>query len=67
MKLNSGQLNLMRLTRRDGDGDGWARVSSVVWPAVGDLPDELVEKRPSDDGGHIRLTEAGRVVLRYSE
>lgn len=32
MKLNAGQINFLRLTLRDGDAEGWARVSKILWP-----------------------------------
>lgn len=66
MKLSSGQLNLMRLAVKGASPDGWAKVSKVVWPMVAKLPADLIELRPSDDGGHVRLTEHGHVVLKYS-
>lgn len=67
MKLDSGSLHLMRLAiKGTKDGDGWAKVSAVVWPSVVKLPDDLVEKRPSDEGGHVRLTVSGEAVVFYS-
>lgn len=66
MKLNAGQMHLLRLTLRDGDAEGWAKVSKILWPLVLPLPDDLVEKRESDNGGHIRLTAGGKAVAAYS-
>jgi hypothetical protein len=66
MKLDAGKKHLMRLAVRDAGLDGWAKVSSVVWPAVASIPDELMEKRPNDNGGHVRLTQTGVAVLEYS-
>ena len=66
MKLDAGTLHLMRLTARDGDAEGWAKVSKVLWPIVAKLPDDLVELRPSDDGGHMRLTSDGKAIVRYA-
>lgn len=66
MKLDAGKKHLLRLAIKDAAVDGWAKVSRVVWPLVSGLPDDLVEKRPSDDGGHIRLTECGKAVVLYS-
>ena len=65
-QLSSGHANLMRLAIKGADADGWAKVSKIVWPMVAQLPADLVELRPSDDGGHVRLTEHGHVVLKYS-
>lgn len=66
MKLDSGTLRILRLTERGAAADGWAKVSQQVWPLVATLPDDLVEKRPSEDGGHIRLTEGGKLIVHYS-
>jgi hypothetical protein len=66
MKLDAGQLHLMRLTQKDAQPDGWAKVSQAIWPFATKLPDDLVEKRPSGDAGHIRLTEGGKAIVRYS-
>lgn len=64
--LDAGQRHLMRLAARDADAEGWTKVSKVVWPMVAKLPADLVDLRPSDDGGHVRLTEHGHVVLQYT-
>lgn len=66
MKLDDGQKHLLRLALKDADADGWAKVSSIVWPLVSKLPDDLIEKRPSDTGGHVRLTGRGKAVVLYS-
>lgn len=65
-KLNDGSLHLLRLTARGAGLDGWAPVSKVVWPLIAQLPDDLVEKRPSDDGGHARLTDRGDAIVVYT-
>ena len=64
--LNSSERHMLRLAQRDKDADGWCKVSKVVWPFVESLPGELVELRPSDDGGHVRLTDEGDIVLNWT-
>jgi hypothetical protein len=66
VKLDSGTIHLLRLTSKDADAEGWAKVSKILWPICCKLPDDLVEKRPSDDGGHIRLTSDGQAIVRYA-
>ncbi len=66
MKLEPAQIHMMRLADKEAGSDGFAKVSKLVWPLAVALPDDLVEKRPSDDGGHIRLTDGGKTVLLYS-
>ncbi len=66
MKITSGQVHLMRLVLAEADADGWAEVSSQVWPVAKALPDDLVEKRVEPEGrGALRLTEGGRAVVKY--
>lgn len=66
MKLDHGSMHLLRLAMKGAAEDGWAKVSAVVWPLIEKLPDDLLEKRPSDDGGHVKLTDHGETVLFYS-
>lgn len=65
-KLDDGSKHLLRLAMREADAEGWAKVSKVVWPAIVRIPDDLVEKRPSDDGGYCRLTVGGEAVINYT-
>lgn len=65
-KLDAGQKHLLRLLDKDAGAGGWAPVSSLVWPFVASLPDDLVEKRPSDGGGHARLTPSGNAIRLYA-
>ena len=65
MKLDQGDLRLLQLALKGAGPDGWAKVSKVVWPAVMRLPDDLVEKQPSEDGGRVRLTERGDAIVTY--
>lgn len=57
--------NILRLIRRSTPIDGWYKVSGVVWPLLADTPSDLVEKRPSEDGGMVRLTPRGEAVADY--
>lgn len=65
-QLNNGDMHLLRLVQKGRDAQGWAKVSKMLWPIVQGLPSELVELRPSEDGGHMKLTEAGETVLAWS-
>ena len=65
-KLDTNQLHLLQLAARDSDAEGWMPVSKMLWPVIQFLPDDLVEKRAAEAGGHIRLTAAGDAVLRYA-
>jgi hypothetical protein len=64
-KLVVGTIHLLRLTAKGADPEGWSKVSKLLWPTCSKLPDDLVEKRQSDDGGHIRLTSDGEAIVRY--
>lgn len=65
--MDEKQANILRLIQRSkADADGWYKVSKTVWPLIdGGLPADLVELRPSDDGGHLRLTERGQAVAHF--
>ena len=63
--LNAGDKHLLLLAQRDKDAEGWCRVSKQVWPLLKGIPPEFVELRPSDDGGHIRLTEVGDTYVNW--
>jgi hypothetical protein len=56
---------LALIDRSPDTGDGWRSVSPRIWPHVQAVPDELVERR-DDDGFWIRMTDAGRAVLKYA-
>lgn len=67
MKLDSGTIHILKLTIKDADIDGWSKVSKLLWSICSKLPDDLVEKRPATfGGGHIRLTNDGKAIVRYS-
>ena len=48
------------------DAEGWAKVSVAVWPLLKYLPPELFEIEGNvNQGGRIRLTEKGEIVVPY--
>jgi hypothetical protein len=66
--LDGTQKHFLRLTRlgMTKDGDGWAKVSPVVWPFFEKMPTDLVECELTQDGwGRARLTSRGEAVLDY--
>lgn len=65
-KLDHGQLHLLRLIVHGANAEGWAPVSSTVWPLITAMPSDLVETRANATGGHARLTSDGDAVVRYS-
>lgn len=66
-KLNAGERHLLRLVKNGADAEGWANVSSVVWPLVAALPNALVETRiQADEQRQVRLTNDGQQIL-YAE
>ena len=64
-KLDAGQSHMLRLIVKGQDSHGWAKVSRTLWPHVSQLPIDLVEFRPADVGGHVRLTDAGKAVVEW--
>ncbi len=66
-KLSRKQQDILRLIMRSkADHNGWYHVSNVVWPLIdGALPPDLVELRPNENGGHLRLTDRGQAVSDY--
>jgi hypothetical protein len=58
----------LRLLLRSPDlGDGWRRVSKMVWPLVEEFTEQdLIEKLESDEGGgNVRLSQKGQAVIEY--
>ncbi len=54
------------LARSKKDADGWATVSTFVWPLTLGLPAELFEVQGDDlNGGKLRLTEKGKTINEY--
>jgi hypothetical protein len=66
MKLDGNQKHLLRLADRGAADGGWVKVSKVVWPLMKSIPHELLEKLPKEEGGFVRLTEAGKTIVRYT-
>lgn len=66
MKLMPSELAMLRLVMKGADADGWAKVSVILWPQFSKLPDDLAVKRPNGDAGHVKLTEGGNAIVRYS-
>lgn len=66
MKLNDGELHMLRLAAKGAGPDGWAKVSKLVWPMVQRLPGDLVETREDGSGFYVRLTEGGSAVVAYA-
>lgn len=61
-----GALHLMGMVAREAADDGWAAVSSLVWPALELIPQQLLERDGNgDNGGRCRLTEEGRIALKW--
>ncbi len=58
--------NTLALIQRSPDhGDGWRSCSAACWHLIQDLPDTLVERKPSDAGGLVRMTQNGVAVLVF--
>jgi hypothetical protein len=58
--------NMLSLIKRSKvDGDGWYKVSKQIWPLLAVVPDDLIERRATDDGGFIKLTPRGHAVADY--
>lgn len=65
--LTSQQMEVLRLVNRTGgDAKGWALCSDVVWPLTKQVPKELLERQTSIWGGMVRLTDAGKAVVKYT-
>ena len=68
-KLDSGTKHLLRLIVKSRNTDGWAKVSSMIYPLAAKIPTELVELRPvgNEGWGEIRLTDEGAAILNAME
>ena len=67
MKIDPGHRHLMLLMTRDADQDGWAKVSAAVAGLVEQIPGDLIEFQPLENGGgKARLTDQGKTVLNYT-
>jgi hypothetical protein len=55
------------LGRSPKDTDGWAKVSSIVWPLLEPVPAELMEREgDATNGGRARFTEKGQTIHDYT-
>lgn len=65
--LTPNETSFLRLLLRSPDqGEGWRRVSAVVWPMVERFTrPEIIEAEAAADGGRVRLSERGRVLVDY--
>lgn len=65
--LTDRETGFLRLLLRSPDqGEGWRKVSPVVWPLVEQFTrQEVIETEAAPDGGRVRLSERGRVLVDY--
>ena len=61
-KLDLGQRHFLRLLKRDGDVNGWCKISDNIFPYIEQLPSELVEVNDNV----ARLTEIGNKIVEWS-
>lgn len=65
MKLSDNSIAILRLIERsNSDEHGWCTVSNMVFPLLSNIPSELIETK-EDDRKFVRLTEQGKIVLKY--
>ena len=66
--LTNKQIQTMKLINRSPDkGEGWRTVSSVCWPLLKDVPDELIEKERFEDGsGRVRFSHEGQTIMNFA-
>ncbi len=64
MEIKKNEKSFLKLLLRSPDeGDGWRKVSSMVWPLVESFgPKELIETK---DSNMVRLSERGLVLVDY--
>ena len=66
MRIDYKTRHLMTLIRKDANDDGWACVSDQLWPFLEALPVELVDRKETEMGGMVRLTDKGNTVLDWT-
>ena len=64
-KLTYNEKVLLVLIRKSQNHEGWAGVSSMMFPLVEKLPKELIELKTNEAGGWVKLTEAGNTIVNY--
>lgn len=64
-KLSQPQRDLLRLIVRSPDnGDGWRKVSKLLWPTVTQYTNPALVELDADNM-RLRLTTEGQTVARY--
>lgn len=65
-KMTQEQKALLRLILRSPDnGDGWRKVSAMLWPHVVEYRHPVLTEI-DEENRFIRLTPEGETVLRYA-
>jgi hypothetical protein len=65
-KLNEHNRDLLALVARSIHDDlGWVTVSKACWPLMEKAERELFEIRERPEGNQVRLTQEGKVVLKW--
>lgn len=67
--VTAGHRHLLRLVQRDSGSDGWTPVSSIVFPLMQAVPQDLLELEQDAPGagGRARLTEKAHSVMELIE
>jgi hypothetical protein len=64
IKLKHEHKHILSLIARDAATDGWATVSSQLYPVIStSMPNELVEFEVVGDAGRVRLTKEGTNII----
>lgn len=66
MEPTNKQKHLLKLIQLATKDKEWAKVSSVVWSLLQDMPKELVELKEDGDAGWAKLTHEGKTVLAWT-
>jgi len=66
-KLDARAFHLLHLAQQGAEPDGWAPVSNVIWPLLGIVPADLLEREwlEGAEKGRCQLTPAGAAILKY--
>ena len=59
-------LLLLKRSEPKADAEGWITVSSILKDLVAAAPDDLVEKKLSHESLLVRITDGGRLLLKYA-
>jgi hypothetical protein len=65
-KLDAKAFHLPYLAQQGAGPDGWAPVSTVIWPLLGIVPADLLEREwlEGAEKGRCQLIPAGAAVLK---